>query len=118
MKVLPPSRLTFWRSGFALTGLLPFLAMHQILASAEKMGVDLTVSRPWQGLVAGLALTGLLSLFLLVLTWSRYRERLLSLVEFPDSVNSGARMGIVPVAVGLAGFTILFMLPAIQSLID
>jgi hypothetical protein len=118
MKFLPPSRLTFWRSVFTLTGLLPFLAMGQILSTVEKMGVDLTVSRPWQGLVAGLGLMGLLSLFLLVLTWSRYRERLLALVEFPDYTSGGAWMGIVPVAVGLAGFTVLVMLPAIQSLID
>src|SRR5215207_4794366 len=118
MKFLPPSRLTFWRSVFVLTGLLPFLAMGQIRATAEKMGVDLTVSRPWQGLVAGLALMGLLSFFLLVLTWSRHRERLLALVEFPESTSGGAWMGIVPVAVGLAGFTVVFMLPAIQSLID
>jgi hypothetical protein len=92
MKFLPPSRLTFWRSVFTLTGLLPFLAMGQILSTVEKMGVDLTVSRPWQGLVAGLGLMGLLSLFLLVLTWSRYRERLLALVEFPDYTSGGARL--------------------------
>ena len=115
MKFIPPSRLMFWRSVFALTGVLPFLALYQILGNAAKVGVDLSISRPWQGLVVGLALMGLLSLFLLSLTFSRYRERVLSLVEFPDTTNVGAWMGIVPVAVGLAGFTILFMIPAIQS---
>ena len=89
MKFIPPSRLTFWRSVFALTGVLPFLALYQILGSAAKVGVDLSISRPWQGLVAGLALMGLLSLFLLALTFSRYRERVLSLVEFPDTTNAG-----------------------------
>ena len=116
MKLLHPSRLTFWRAVFALTGLLPFLAIQQVLGSAAKLGVDLSISRPWQGLIAALALVGLFSLFLLVLTWSRYRERLLSLVEFPDTANSSAWMGIVPGAVSLAGFTVLFMIPTIQSL--
>ena len=115
MKFIPPSRLTFWRSVFALTGVLPFLALYQILGSAAKVGVDLSISQPWQGLVAGLALMGLLSLFLLALTFSRYRERVLSLVEFPDTTNVGPWTGIIPVAVGLAGFTVLFMIPAIQS---
>ena len=117
MKLIPPSRLTFWRSVFALTGLLPFLAIYQILGSARKLGVDLSVSRPWQGLIAALALMGFVSLIFLILTLSRYRERVLSLVEFPDTKNGSAWMGILPVAVGLAGFTILFMIPAIQSLL-
>ena len=115
MKLIPPSRLTFWRSVFALTGILPFLAIYQILGSAAKLGVDLSISRPWQGLIAGLALIGLLSFFLLTVTWSSYRERLLSLVEFPDTANSSTWMGILPIAVGLAGFTVLLMIPIIQS---
>src|SRR5687767_10164948 len=117
MKLIPPSRLTFWRSVFALTGLLPFLAIYQILGNARKLGVDLSVSRPWQGLIAALALMGFVSLIFLILTLSRYRERVLSPVEFPDTKNGSAWMGILPVAVGLAGFTILFMIPAIQSLL-
>ena len=116
MKFIPPSRLTFWRSVFALTGVLDFLAVYQILGSAGKLGVDLSVSRAWQGLVAGLALMGFISLILLILTGSRHREQILSLVEFPDTANGGTWRGILPVAVGLAGFTVLFMVPTIQSL--
>ena len=109
MKFIPPSCLTFWRSVFALTGLLPFLVVYQVLGSAEKLGVDLSVSRPWQGLIAGLVLLGLLSLLLLTLTFrpgshrpgalsggqafTFDRERLLSLVEFPDTTHGSAWMG-------------------------
>src|SRR5918993_3870737 len=117
MKLIPPSRLTFWRPVFALTGLLPFLAIYQIFGSARQLGVDLSISRPWQGLIAVLALMALVSLILLTLTASHHRTRVLSLVEFPDTKNGDAWMGIVPVAVGLAGFTILFMIPMIQTLL-
>jgi hypothetical protein len=117
MKLISPSRLTFWRLVFALMGLLPFLAIQQIFGSAGKLGVDLSISRPWQGLVAGLALIGLLSLSLLIVSWSRYRERLLSRIEFPERLAYGRSwMGIVPVAVALAGFSVLFMIPTIQGL--
>jgi hypothetical protein len=118
MKLIPPSRLTFWRSGFALTWLLPFLAIYQIVGSVEKLGVDLSVSRPWQGLVAGLALMGLLSLALLALTWSRHRERIHFLAEFPEHTAPGRSwVGIILVAAALAGFSVLFMIPTIQRLL-
>ena len=117
MKLILPSRLTFWRSVFALTGVLPFLAIYQILGSAEKLGVDLSMSRPWQGLVAGLTLVGLLSFFLFALSFSRSREQPLSLMELPERIPSGRSwIGIILVAVALAGYSVLFMIPAVQSL--
>jgi hypothetical protein len=117
MKFIPPSRITFWRSVFALSGVLPFLAIQQILRSAGKMGVELSVSRPWQGLVAALALVGLFWLFFLTISWSRNRERLLSLAESAGHIaNNGSWLGILLVVVGLSGFTVLFMIPVIQSL--
>jgi len=117
MKLIPPSRLTFWRLSFALTGLLPFLAVYQILGGAPELGVDLSASLPWQGLAAILGLMGLLSLFFLILTGSRYRERMLSLVQLPDITKSNAWVGIPLVALALVGFSVLFMVPRIQSLV-
>src|SRR5688572_25621225 len=115
MKIILPSHLTFWRSVFALTGVLAFLAINQILGSATKLGVDLSVSTSWQGLIAGLTLMGLLSLFLLAITWSRHREQALSLAESPERLANGRSwMAIVLVAAALAGFSILFMIPSIQ----
>lgn len=118
MKLISPSRLTFWRWVFTITGLLPFLAIYQILGGASKLGVDLSASLPWQGLIAGLALVGLLSLCLLTITFSRYRERILSLMEAPEHVTNSyyAGMGIVLVSVAWIGFTVLFMHPKMQSL--
>jgi hypothetical protein len=118
MKLTPPSRLIFWRLLFALTGLIPFLASYQILVGAPKLGVDLSASLSWQGLVAGLALVGLLSLCLLVLTLSRYREPVLSLAEFPESLSDRhSWIGIVLVSGSLMGFSIVFMIPKLQTLI-
>ena len=84
MNIIQPSRLTFWRSVFALTAALSFLSTIQILGSGTKLGVDFSVSRAWMGLVGLLSLLGLFSLAFFALTWSRYREPLLSVAEFPE----------------------------------
>ncbi|HUE99644.1 MAG TPA: hypothetical protein VMN99_10345 [Anaerolineales bacterium] len=117
MKIIQPARLMFWRSLFALTGVLPFLAAIQIAGRADGLGVDLSASASWQGLIAILSLMGLVSLLCLASTWSRYRERILSLAEFPEGASSRMRwVGVMFVSVALTGFTVLFMIPTIQSL--
>jgi hypothetical protein len=117
MKIIQPSRLTFWRSVFGLSGVLSFLSITQILGSADQLGVDFAASLSWMGMIAVLGLMGLVSLLLLTSTWSHHRERILSLAEFPENAaNKMPRMGIVFVTVALTGFTILFMVPYIQSL--
>ena len=98
MKIILPSRLVFWRSIFALTSLLAFLSVVQVLGSAEKLGVDLSVSAAWRGLTLVLGLIGTASLLLLALTWSSTRDRILSLAEFPERFpNNTAWIGILPV---------------------
>src|SRR5919109_1056204 len=116
MKIIEPSRLTFWRFIFLLTGLLAFLAMSQILENAAKLGVDLSASASWRGLVTLLALMGLLSLLLLASTWSRYRERVISLAEFPEQTSKGIRwIGVLFVSLALIGFTLIFLFPFVQK---
>jgi hypothetical protein len=117
MNIIHPSRLVFWRFILILTGLLSLLAMFQSLSSAENLGVDLSVSRSWQGLIAGLALIGLVSFFLLALTWTSYRQRILHVLEFPERVANKQWIGILPVTLALVGFTVLFMFPAVQHLL-
>jgi hypothetical protein len=117
MKITQPSRLTFWRSVFIFTGLLTFLAISQILGSATKLGVDLSASESWRGLIVILALIGLTSLLLLTFTWSRFREGILSFAGLPERVpNRNAWPGILLITIALTGFTVLFMIPMIQSL--
>src|ERR1041385_3882136 len=86
MNLIQPSRLAFWRSVFALSAALPFLSAFQLFGRARSLGVDLSASRSWIALIAALSLLGLFSLLLLASTWSRYRERILSLAEFPEHV--------------------------------
>ena len=116
MKIILPSPLTFWRSLFALTGLLAFLSVIQILGGAENLGVDLSVSAPWQGLILLLGLLGITSLILFAMTWSSYAKRIFSISESPERV-ANRWAGIVPVLVALTGFTILSMFPFFQSFV-
>ena len=117
MKIILPSRLTFWRSIFALTGILPFLAIAQIFSSAPQLGVNLSLSTAWRGLIAGLVMIGSASFFLLIWTGSRYRERIFSLTEFPERMTAlRPWWSILPITLALIGFSVLFMLPSIQGL--
>ena len=117
MNIIQPSRLTFWRFIFAVTAVLAFLSIYQILRSVEKLGVDLSASTSWQGLIAILGLTGVVSLLLLILTGSHYRERILSLAESPERASgSFSWLGILAVTVALTGFTVVNMIPSVQSL--
>lgn len=115
MKIIQPSRLDFWRFVFALSAVLPFLSVTQILGSANSLGVDLSASKSWMGLVVFLSLAGLLSLLLFAATWSPYREQILSLAEFPERVSTNLHwISILVLTLALVGFTIVFMLPFAQ----
>ena len=116
MKIIQPSRLDFWRFVFALSAVLPFLSVTQILGSANSLGVDLSASKSWMGLVVFLSLAGLLSLLLFAATWSPYREQILSLAEFPERVSTNLHwISILVLTLALVGFTIVFMLPFAQK---
>jgi hypothetical protein len=117
MNIILPSRLTFWRFLFAVVAALSFLSVYQVLGGAEVLGVDLSASRSWMGLVAGLGLIGLLSLFLFASTWSRYRERVLSLTEFPERVPGRLRWtGAFLFSLAWIGFTLVYMIPIMGNL--
>jgi hypothetical protein len=116
MNITQPSRLSFWRFVFAITAVLPFLSITQILGSADKLGVDLSVSKSWMELVIFLSLLGLLSLLFFAATWSRYREPILSFVEFPEHVSSRLHwISILVLTLALVGYTLVFMLPFAQK---
>src|SRR5215211_7506668 len=117
MNIIWPSRVTFWRTLFACTAALIFLSISQILGSAPKLGVDLSASASWQSLIVILSLLALASILLLVLTWSPYRERILSLVESPErALAKVSWLGILVLIVALTGFSLLYMIPFVQSL--
>src|SRR5689334_22721949 len=115
MNIISPSRLTFWRFVFGLSAVLSFLSADQVLGNANTLGVDLSASKPWAGLIALLSLTGLFSLLFLAATWTRYRELILSLMEFPERVSRQLHwISFLVLTLALAGYSIAFMLPFVQ----
>ncbi len=116
MNIIQPSRLTFWRSIFVFSAALSFLSVAQILGSANQLGVDLSASKSWMGLVVLLSFIGLLSLLFFAATWSRYREQILSFAEFPEHVSSHLHwISIIVLPLALVGFTLVFKLPFAQK---
>lgn len=116
MNIIQPSRLTFWRFIFGVTAALPLLSIYQLLQRANELGVDLSASTRWMGLIAGFGLIGFLPFLVLTATWSRYDERILSSAELPERIAARSRwIGVLLFSVALVGFTVAFMVPALQS---
>src|SRR5574339_533230 len=116
MSILFPSRLTFWRFILGVSAAIPFLSIYQLLGRAKELGVDLSASTAWMGLIIGFILIGLFPLLFLTSTGSRYRERILSLAEFPERLPDRFRwVGILLFGLALVGFTLAFMFPPLQS---
>lgn len=118
MSILLPSRSVFWRFIFVVSALLFFLTALQTAERARDLGVDLTASRGWLGLVSGLILLGLAALALLALTWSRLREQILSLAELPERAPRAFRWtGALLLGIAVIGFSLVFMLPVVSGLL-
>ncbi len=116
MNIIQPARLTFWRFIFLVGAAIPFFSIYQLVGRARILGVDLSVSRSWMALIAGLGLLGLLFVLLFVSTGSRFCERILSFAESPECAPSGLRwIGALLFGLALIGFTSVFMFPFIQS---
>src|SRR5215208_1968017 len=119
MNILQPSRLTFWRFLFIFGTGLSFFAIYQIFGKGRALGVDFAASRAWMGLVTAFGLFGLFLLLLFALTWSPYREQLLSLTDIPERIPNSLRwIGILLLGVAIVGFTRAFMIPIMGSFIS
>ncbi|NWG33892.1 MAG: hypothetical protein HXY42_05580 [Chloroflexi bacterium] len=118
MNVVQPSRLAFWRFVLGGSAALPFLSIGQVIALGRALEVDILLRPSWMGLVAGLSLLGVLPLLAWTLTWSRHRERILALAEFPERAPAGMRWaGWALLTISLFGYTALFSLPYIRGLL-
>jgi hypothetical protein len=116
MNITQPTRLTFWQFIFAVSAAISLLSVYQLLGRAKALGVDLSASTAWMGLLTGLGLLGLFALLLLVSTGFRYRERILSLAESAERAHDQLRpMGALLFSLAAVGFTLIFMLPFVQS---
>jgi hypothetical protein len=116
MKIIQPSQPTFWRFIFVVTAVLFFLAVDQLLERAESLGVDLSASRAWMGLILGLGLFGLFALLLFALTWSRAQERIGSLLEFPERLPAGLGwIGALVWSLAWVGYILVFLIPFVRD---
>ncbi len=112
-----PSRIRFWQSILAISATLPVLCIWQMFGLANTLGIDIPSRSAWIGLIAGLALTAILPLLFLTLTWSRYKERILFLMESPERVSIKLRwLGILFLIVSVVGYTVVFMQPFVRNL--
>jgi len=117
MKIIYPSRIRFWQSIFAVSAALPFLSIWQMFVLANTLGIDIPSRTAWIGLIAGLVLIGIIPLLFLILTWSRYKERILSFMEFPERVSQKLRwLGLSILIIAVTGYTIVFMHPFVRDL--
>lgn len=116
MKIIQPARATFWRSVLLLSTLLPFLSIWQSINLAYVLEIDILARKSWMGLLVGLFILGFIPLLALTLTWSRYRERILSFMEFPErSTGKVHWIGWIFLAISLVGFTTVFAIPFVRS---
>ena len=109
-----PSRLTFWRSILALTTVLPFLAIWDLLRLARDLDVNVLASKSWMGVLAALTLGGLAALLMLTSTGSHARGRTLSLLELPARVRW---LGFTLIVLSLTGYTVIFAIPFSRDLL-
>jgi hypothetical protein len=118
MTITQPSRLTFWRFIFAVSAVLPFLSILQLLNMASALGVDISSSSSWMIAILGLGVMCVLSLLFWTLTRSRYQEWILSLTEFPERLPDSARwIAGLFLLVSVTGFTLFLKLTFLSFLI-
>lgn len=70
-----PSRLTFWRWVLVITSPLAWLSMLSAYSLAKKLGLSPITSKTWLLLLAAMALTAGISLFVLVFSFTPMRKR-------------------------------------------
>lgn len=115
MNIIYPSRSAFWRFLLLVSAVIVFRTVYQLLGRVKILGVDLSASPSWLGLITGLGLLGLLALLLFALTWSRYQEQICSLLELPERFP--ARMswiGALLLGLALTGFIFIFLIPFVR----
>jgi len=109
-----PYRLAFWRTALAITALFVFTAIWQFVVLAEELGVVVTSSSSWMGLLVALAVMELSALLALTSTWFRTRERTLSWLEILARFRW---LGFFLVPLALIGYTLVFAAPFTRDLL-
>lgn len=79
INLILPSRLLFWRWVLAITTPLAWLSLGSAFSLAEKLGLAPLASKTWLILLSVLALTGAISLSVLILSFTPFRKHLAAL---------------------------------------
>lgn len=87
-----PSRLTFWRIILGTFPPVALASLGQLWELAAKLNITPLSSRSWLLGLTLVALTGLLPLGLLLLTWSRRREGVLTVLELSEKIPGFLRL--------------------------
>lgn len=111
-----PSQNTFWRVILSFTSLLAVFAIIDTLQLAEKLQVGPLTSKTILGMLAFYALIVIAVGSALALTFSRFRQSIISTLEAPSRAASGFRFGaLAAFLVVLLAFPVLYSLPAIRQ---
>ena len=117
MKIIQPSRETFWKAALLVSAALPFLSIWQSVRLAHALEVDIITRPAWIGFLAGLFALGFFPLLTWTLTWSRYRDRILALTESPERAAEKFRwLGWILLPISVIGFSTAFTLPFVRDL--
>ena len=117
MKILQPSRKIFWGIILLLSAVLPWLSFWQSIILARRMGIDFAASASWMGLLVVLFVLGFISLLAWTLTWSRYRERILFMMESVERFPNRIRwVGWIFLFISIIGYTTIFTTPFVGTL--
>jgi hypothetical protein len=119
--ITPPARLTIWRLALALSTPLAWLSVAEAFQLAKKLGISPLASKSWLALIGILALTGLLSLVLLILSFTLStpsREKLLD--RWDGFVKPGRRLrwaGYPILVTTLAAYPLILFHPYLGELL-
>ncbi|MCX6068881.1 MAG: hypothetical protein NT121_24560, partial [Chloroflexi bacterium] len=84
-----PTRLTFWRLILATTFPLVGLSLWDAFSLAEKLGIAPLTSKTWLAILGALALIGLASLILFLLTFGAQQGKVLAALEIVEKTAQG-----------------------------
>jgi hypothetical protein len=117
-----PEQISVWRLELVITSSLAWFALWQAFRLAEKLGLSPLASKTWLALLGALALTGGISLFLLVLSFIQprpARERLLNVLEMVDRAPALLRwVGYPLLLAALAAYPLIMFQPYYGDLLS
>jgi hypothetical protein len=115
-----PSRLTFWRLLLGISVPLAGFALWEAFVLAGSLGLAPLASKTWLLSLGALAGFALLNFSLLALTWTAWREKVLSVLEFADQcrpLGLTRFFGLLLLLAALAAYPVIMLHPYYGNLL-